>query len=104
MSKPIPFEELTDLHLLVLFRAAAQDSQRMKGRAMAHLFNCQHKAQITGIITQLKNRGLLDTSTYNRTTTPAYSWIQITDAGNDLVRTLVKTSRLFETPPDTKAP
>jgi hypothetical protein len=104
MPKPIPLLELTDLHLMVLFRAAAQDSARMKGRAMAHLFNCQHKNQITGIITQLHAAGYLDTSAYDRTKTPCYTWIQITDEGNKLVRALVQSARLFEPPITSQSP
>lgn len=96
MPKPLPITEITDLHLLVLFRAAAQDGDRMKGRAIAHLFNTRHKNHLTGIIAELRDLQFIDTSAFNRKASPCYEWIQITDVGTKYVRTLVQAARLFE--------
>jgi hypothetical protein len=93
MSKPLPITEITDLHLLVLFRAAAQDGDRMKGRAIGHLFNTRHKNHLTGIIRQLKDLNFIDTSEFDRTASPCYTWIQITQEGEAYVRNLVTAAR-----------
>jgi hypothetical protein len=84
--------ELTDLHLMVLLRIAAQ-SRRMDRDALKGLMNGPAKPQINTIIADLAKLGFISTSSFQRKEWPHYTWLEINDEGNNYIRFLVHAAR-----------
>ena len=98
---PSDFTDVSDIHLMVMLRTATADghSSRMKSRAIKTLYTAKCKSSVEAAINDLREWGLLITSKYSADTFPHYTWLGLTDAGDDFVRKLCEFAKTH--PPET---
>ncbi len=88
-------DEITDLHLHILLRAALQDGRKVKGRSLnATLYNLPQRARVSPSIRELQSWGLLRCPEKQRAESQCrYDWIELTTEGEAVVRSLVRFAR-----------